>query len=244
MKEKNSEDLASGNAGVTTSPTANVAAQIEQMNAATGSGEDAGTAAWLAERQFPLVPDEDIVLVSLTGQDYPRLRTAFAKAWDRLHDDERCQLLQGWEKRARDYSHFPRTPWIVAMPHWPCRMLNEFGLTHPSGLSIQFVAPLVEQMPEDLAIGVMGREFGYAHCFVGSNMTAGPMWALEPREFWDKHLRLAVRSFERAVGCEDLTERLAEWVKHEHVVALSRLLEADAYWHFSTIGEHAVSIYS
>jgi hypothetical protein len=206
----------------------------------------AANAAWITKHQYSLVPDADIVLVSLTGQDYPNLRAAFGEAWERLGNnaDRKLLMLRSVWDEIRDSEElpFPKTPWIVALPHWPCREPDEFGLTDPPGLSIRFIAPLIERMPEELAIGVVARELGYAHWFVTRTVTADPMWAHQPRSAWDAKMRPSVKAFERAVGCKDLSIRLAKWAEDKAVTELGYELEAEAFMYFELIGQHEAAI--
>jgi hypothetical protein len=197
----------------------------------------------LAKHEYPLVPNDRLSLISLTGHDYPKLRGTFAKVWDRLANNLRSQLLQGWHKRANQHHLYPRIPWIVAVPAWPSRTPDEFGLVHPSGVEVRFIAPLIELMPEDLAIGVVARELGYAYAFLAGPVKYGPMWAVQPRSVWTAELQPIVQAFEESVGCRDLTAKLVDWAQTPAAVALSEELEKDAFWLNHTVSQDAGFIY-
>lgn len=204
---------------------------------------DAATKAWLAKHEYPLVPHDRLSLISLTGHDYPKLRGAFAKTWDRLANHDRSQLLQGWHRQAGQHQFYPRIPWIVALPMWPSRTPDEFGLVHPTGIEMRFIAPLIELMPEDLAVGVVARELGYAHSFITGTVMYGPQWAVQPRSVWAARLQPTIQAFVESVGCRDLSAKLADWVQTPAVVALSEELGKDAFWFYHTVGQDTGLIY-
>lgn len=211
---------------------------------ADAGNEEAAAARLLAKRSFPLVPKHNLNLVSLTGRDYPNLRAAFGEAWERTMPQDRKRLLTHWRKNPAP-CHITHSPFIAALPHWPCREPDEFGMTHPSGHAISFIAPLIEIMPSELAIGVVARELAYAHCFRGTDTSWGGLWAVRPRRTWNADFTFVVSTFEGMVGCKDLSQQLADWMQgntafHE----LSQELEAEAFMYQMNIGQFAARIYS
>lgn len=195
---------------------------------------------WIAKNSYPLVPEAGLSLVSLTGQDYPKLRQAFTVAWQQMPSNDRNHLLKRWRKAKDSYPGYPSVPWIVALPSWPCRDKDEFALTHPSGYSIRFIGPLFEIMPDEIAVGLATRELAYAYCLAG-NKKWPERWAAVPRRTWASKLEWEVSTFMNP----GFDKKLQAWIcGNEQLEELSGELEAHAFLLFDSIGEDARHIFS
>lgn len=204
---------------------------------------DKATDQWLAAHEFPLLDKPRISLTMLSGQDCPALRRAFVEAWNRVMPSDQRYLVRQWQSAAAK-SLEPRMPWVVGIPHFPSRQVNEFGLTHPSSAVLMFVAPLIELMPHELAVGVCVREIAYAYTFRRGKAVAGPLWASAPRQTWAATNAEVVQSFLDHAQQPDLDDRIATWLDaNPAATELSAKLEMDAAFYQVLIGKHATHIY-
>ena len=221
------------------------AAATEEGIGSTQSADETRAAQdrWIAKNSYPLVPEAGLSLVSLTGQDYPKLRKAFAEAWKRMLKPDVKRLLASWRK-GKKAPYYPRLPWIVALPSWPCRDKDEFALTETSGYSIRFIGPLFEIMPDEIAVGCVIRELTFAYYLVGQG-NHNPRWAVTSRKVWGAKFEEEVAMFTRCAGISDFKGDLQKWITgNAELEQLSAELDAHACWLHDAVGEHAALILS
>jgi hypothetical protein len=222
----------------------NIAKLDDKAAALLAAPDKTATDKWFADHEFPLLDKPKISLTMLSGQDCPALRRAFVEAWARVMPSDQRYLVRQWRSAAA-HSVEPRVPWVVGIPHFPSRQVNEFGLTHPSSTVLMFVAPLIELMPYELAVGVCVRELAYAYTFRRGKAVAGPLWASRPRQTWAAANAEVVQSFLDHAQLPDLDDRIATWLDaNPTATELSAMLSADAEYYHILIGQHAAHIYS